>query len=479
MHPKCPWSILAGELESRRSRIGLNQQQGPGNFTVRVVYLDCSTGISGDMTVAALVDAGIEAGALRAAIESLGLPEVKFTTRTVMRCAFRGLHLSIEHPEQHAHRHLADIVKLIDAARAVTARQKDLAKRIFAAIAEAEAKVHGTTVEKIHFHEVGAIDSIVDIVAAAVGFDLLGADEVVSSPVPTGRGQVRIAHGVCSVPTPGTAELLKGIPLADVPIDAELTTPTGAAIVKTLVSRFGPLPPMTIERIGYGAGTKDFADRANVLRLVVGTAGEAPQSDRVLLLETNLDDVSAETIGYAKRKLLAAGALDVYSAGIQMKKDRPGTLLSVLCRLEDGERLETILFAETATFGVRRHVVERHKRLRHACSVDTPWGPVAGKLGRHGASVVFTPEFEECARLASQYAVPLRDVYRAAEFAFEQNKTALVGKLDAGGQAPPIQAHGQGGGTADDGSREHSHDHDHSHGHTHDHDHGDGHDHHH
>ncbi len=352
---------------------------------MRVAYLDCSTGISGDMTVAALIDAGVEFNALKTAIDSLGLAGVRMTTHEVMRCAFRTLHLKIEHPEQHAHRHLADIVKIVDAATAVTPRQKDLAKRIFGAIAAAEAKVHGTTIDKIHFHEVGAIDSIVDIVAAAVGFDLLGADEIVCSPVPTGRGQVRIAHGVCQVPTPGTAELLRGMPLADVPVDAELTTPTGAAILKTLVTRFGPLPAMTIEHIGYGAGTKEFADRANALRLVVGTTADVPESDRVLVLETNLDDVSGEMIGYTKQKLLAAGARDVFSAAIQMKKDRPGTLLSVICRLEDGDRLEALLFGETGTFGVRRQVIERHKRVRQSCTVETPWGAVAGKLGRFQA----------------------------------------------------------------------------------------------
>ncbi len=460
---------------------------------MRVAYLDCSTGISGDMTVAALIDAGIDVETIRVAIDSLGLPRVRLTTQTVMRCAFRAVHLKIEHPEQHAHRHLADIVKIIDGARAVTSRQKDLAKRIFRAIAEAEAKVHGTTVEKIHFHEVGAIDSIVDIVASAVGFDLLGADEIVCSPVPTGRGQVRIAHGVCAVPTPGTAELLKGVPLTDVPVDFELTTPTGAAILKTIVSRFGPLPPMTIEQIGYGAGTKDLPDRANVLRLVVGTAGDSPQSDWVLVLETNLDDVSAETIGYAKQKLLAAGALDVFSAGIQMKKDRPGTLLSVLCRLADGERLEGILFSETATFGVRRHVVERHKRLRRMLSLETPWGQVAGKLGSLGASVVFTPEFDDCAKLAAHFAVPLRDVYRAAEFAFEQNKSTHLAELSSAGNVEPVHSTGGRDAGAPDKVHEHSHDHDHPHDHDHahgqdqdhsddhdhDHDHGDGHDHHH
>lgn len=442
---------------------------------MRVAYLDCSTGISGDMTVAALIDAGVDAGAIRAAVDSLGLPGVKFATHQVMRCAFRALHLSIEHPEQHAHRHLSDIVKIIGGATAVTRRQKDSAKRIFAAIAAAEAKVHGTTVEKIHFHEVGAIDSIVDIVATAVGFDLLGVDEVIASRVPTGRGQVRIAHGVCQVPTPGTAELLVGIPLIDVPVDAELTTPTGAAILKTLVNRFGPLPEMMIERVGYGAGTKEFPDRANILRLIVGTTAATADSDQVFVLETNLDDVSGEVIGFTKQKLLAAGALDVFSTSVQMKKDRPGTLLSVLCRPADRERIESILFTETATFGVRRHLVDRNKRQRQSCTVETPWGQVAGKLGGIGASLVFTPEFDSCSKLAAQYAVPLRDVYRAAELAFEQNRESLAARPSA-----PAQSSAGTEATPRDHTHDHSHDqgHDHNHDHSHDHDHG-GHDHHH
>jgi uncharacterized protein (TIGR00299 family) protein len=444
---------------------------------VRIAYLDCSTGISGDMTVAALIDAGVDPQALRAAIGSLGLPGVKLTTQSVMRCAFRAVHLTVEHPEQHAHRHLAEIVKLIDGAAAVTPRQKATAKQVFGAIAVAEAKVHGTTVEKIHFHEVGAIDSIVDIVAAAVGFDLLGVDEIISSPVPTGHGQVRIAHGVCTVPTPGTAELLVGIPLVDVPVNAELTTPTGAAILKTLVTRFGALPGMSIDRVGYGAGTKDFPDRANVLRLIVGDASRTSNSDQVFVLETNLDDVSGETIGYAKQKLLAAGALDVYAAAIQMKKDRPATLLSVLCRPEDRERLEDILFAETATFGIRRHLVERSKRRRASCELETRWGPVTGKLGGIGTSVVFTPEFDSCAKVAAQYAVPLRDVYRAVDLAFERNKHALLAKLespdDTGATTVDHPPHDRGHSHDHSHDPGHSHDHadDHSHDHEHDHDH--------
>jgi pyridinium-3,5-bisthiocarboxylic acid mononucleotide nickel chelatase len=428
---------------------------------VRIAYLDCSSGISGDMTVAALIDVGVDFQAIRAGVESLGLTGVRLSTETVMRCGFRGTYLKIEHPEQHAHRHYQEICRIIDGASALTPRQKELARRIFAAIGEAEARVHGTSLDAIHFHEVGAIDSIVDIVASAIGFDLLRADEIVASPVPTGRGKVKIAHGVCTVPTPGTAELLKGMPLVDVPVEAELTTPTGAAILKTMVNRFGPLPAMTLETAGYGAGTKDFPDRANLLRLLVGTTTSAAASDQVWLLETNLDDVSAEVIGYAKRKLLAAGALDVFSTPIQMKKDRPGTLVSVICHLPDREKLEAILFSETATFGIRRHLVERSKRMRQACTVETAWGPVQGKLGEIDRQVVFTPEFEACAALAARFNVPLRQVYQGAEEAFRRDPIAF--------DAPPAADPGEV--RPHDHVHDHSHDHNHSHDHSHDHDH--------
>jgi hypothetical protein len=229
---------------------------------------------------------------------------------------------------------------------------------------------------------------------------------------------------------------------------------------------------MTIDSIGYGAGTRDLPDRANVLRLVVGTVAVEPQSDQVFVLETNLDDVSGEMIGYTKQKLLAAGALDVYSTAIQMKKDRPGTLLAVICCPQDRERLEEILFGETATFGIRRHLVERSKRLRNSCEVETPWGMVTGKVGRFGTSLVFTPEFEISAKLAAQFAVPLRDVYRAAEFAFEQIKEEFLGDpLSLPETREAIHDHGHSH------DQEHSHDHSHDHEHSHDLDHGHDHDH--
>jgi hypothetical protein len=415
---------------------------------VRVAYLDCSTGISGDMTLAALIDAGVDPQAIRTGIDSLGLPGVQLHVETVIKGGFRATYVRVEHPEQHAHRHLTDIVKIIDNAEAVTPKQKELAKRLFEAVGHAEARVHGTTIDKIHFHEVGAIDSIVDIVGAAIGFDLLGADEIVCSFIPTGHGQISIDHGICSVPAPATAEMLKGIPLADVPVEAELTTPTGAAIVKTLVDRFGTLPPMTIEEIGYGAGTMNIPGRANLLRLFVGQPIHKANSDRVLLLETNLDDVSAEIIGHTKQRLLEAGALDVFTTSIQMKKDRPGTIISVLARPADGDALERILFEETGTLGIRRQHIERATRAREAHSVETVWGTVAGKIAyRNGAPTDFTPEFEDCARIARETQTPLREIYRAAESAFLQSRP------DNAPQSPSKQAP----------ASTHDHDHDHDH----------------
>lgn len=374
---------------------------------MRIAYLECGCGISGDMTLAALIDAGADLETIIRGIDSLGLPDVKLHVETVIKGGFRALQIEVEHPEQHAHRNLADITKLIDGAEELTKSQKKLALKIFQHIAEAEARVHGTTVDKIHFHEVGAIDSIVDIVGAAIGFDLLGVDEVVSSPVPTGRGRIEIAHGICPIPAPGTAELLKGIPLVDLPVEAELTTPTGAAILRALVTRYSALPPMTVEAIGYGAGGRDLADRANLLRLFIGESTTLPESDEVIQLETNLDDVSPEVIGYTKQKLFDAGAVEVFTTPIQMKKNRPGVLLSVLCRPSDMDQMEDIIFTETATFGIRRSLMQRSKRARQSCVIETPIGQLHGKLGwRHGERPLFTPEFESCAKIASKHESP-------------------------------------------------------------------------
>lgn len=264
----------------------------------------------------------------------------------------------------------------------------------------------------------------------------------------------------------GTAELLKGIPLVDVPVEAELTTPTGAAILATVVDRFDALPEMTVDSIGYGAGTLDLPGRANVLRLFVGSARDDDESDQVVLLETNLDDVSGEVLGYAKRRLLEAGALDVYSVPIQMKKDRPGTLLAVIARPADATRLETMLFDETGTFGVRRVRMERTKRARRPHTVETPYGPVEGKVGwRSGGRAVFTPEYESCAALAAAAGVSLREVQRAAQAAFETSPAPEWPTVRDHPVHPPAPLH------PGEHRHDHAHDHHHDHDHSHDHDH--------
>lgn len=395
---------------------------------MRIAYLDCASGISGDMTLAALVDAGAELAAIQRGIESLGLPSCRLVATEVKKRGFRATQITVEHEPEHKHRHLHHITGMLDRS-SVTPTAQQLARRIFQKLAEAEAKVHGSTIEKVHFHEVGAVDSIADIVGAAIGFDLLGIERIVCSPVPTGHGFVEIAHGRCSVPAPATGELLRGVPLVSLDVEGELTTPTGAAIATALAAAFGPLPAMTVERIGYGAGQKDFL-QPNILRLIVGsaTAGataadrRAVHTESIVLLETNLDNATGEAVGHAADRLWAAGALDVAVAAIQMKKGRPGVLLNVQARPADVERLEAILFAETPTLGVRRAMVERTVLVREPHEVTTPWGRVAGKIaylptgGRR-----FAPEYEACHRVAVAAGVPLAEVLAAAQTAFKKD----------------------------------------------------------
>ncbi len=312
----------------------------------------------------------------------------------------------------------------------LTTRQKEIANAIFLNLAQAEAKVHGSTLEKVHFHEVGAVDSIADIVGTAIAFDLLGLDKIICSAIPTGTGFIQIAHGRCSIPAPATAELLKGIPLADFIVEGELTTPTGAAIVKTLVSEFGPLPPMKIETIGLGAGQKDF-DHANVLRLLIGEMVESGQklnttncfeTDTITLLETNLDDTSGEQLGYCLELLWEAGALDVTLTSIMMKKNRPGVLLQVQAKPAEAERLATILFNETTTLGVRRQQLERLLLPRKTAEVTTRWGTVTGKIAiLPDGSERFSPEYEACRKIARAEQIPLVDVYKEASLLYTKN----------------------------------------------------------
>jgi len=391
---------------------------------MRVAYLDCISGISGDMTLGALVDVGVDLDVINQGIASLNLPGCRLVAEEVKKKGFRATQITVEHEPEHKHRHLHHIVEMIEGS-SLSANQRDLAKRIFQRLAEAEAKVHGSTIEKVHFHEVGAVDSIADIVGSAIGWDLLGIDKVVASPVPTGTGYVQIAHGRCSIPAPATAELLHGVPLVELPIECELTTPTGAAILTTLAESYGPLPAMRIERIGLGSGQKDLDEQGNVLRLVVGemVAGAANESDLIWVLETNLDDSTGEMIGFCIERLWEAGALDVYTTPIQMKKNRPGTVLTVLCQAAHVQQMETILFRETTTLGMRRWQASRRKLQRKPHEVDTPWGKVMGKLGWfEGGTVNFSPEYDSCSRVAVENNIPLRTVYDAAGKAFDTER---------------------------------------------------------
>jgi pyridinium-3,5-bisthiocarboxylic acid mononucleotide nickel chelatase len=386
---------------------------------MKIAYFDCMSGISGDMTLGALVDCGVELAALQAGIDSLGFPNIRLTSEEVKRHGFRAVKVKVEHEPEHAHRHLHHITEKIDASSVLTSPQKDLAKRIFTCIGEAEAKVHGTTIRKVHFHEVGAVDSIADIVGCAVGLSLLAVDRIVCSPVPTGTGHIEIEHGRVSVPAPATAEILKGVPLAASSVPFELATPTGAAIVKTVADEFGPLPPMTIETIGFGAGDRDLKEQANVLRLIVGQSSDQLASDVVWVLETNLDDISGEVIGHTTAKLFEAAALDVYTTSIQMKKNRPGVLLSVLAPADLLAKLEKIIFRETGTLGIRRWQASRHKLDRRPHMVQTPLGPIEGKLAvLPDGGQSFSPEFEACRRIATEKNLPLKEVYEAAHKSF-------------------------------------------------------------
>ena len=385
---------------------------------MRIAYLDCASGISGDMTLGALVDAGVDLAAIQSGIASLGLPGVRLVSTEVKKKGFRATQITVEHEPEHKHRHLHHITAMIEGS-VLTPRQKELATRIFTRLAEAEAKVHGTTVQKVHFPEVGAVDSIADIVGAAIGWDLLGAERIMASAVPTGTGFIEIAHGRCSVPAPAVGELLKGIPLAESSVPFELTTPTGAAILAALASGYGPVPAMKIDRIGYGAGQRDLEQQANLLRLLVGETVSESAGEQIWVIETNLDDISGELIGYASTRLFEAGALDVFTTPIQMKKSRPAVMLSVLCRESDIERMESILFRETSTLGVRRHAVRRSTLRREPHSVATPWGPVTGMLAWFGSETPrFSPEFESCQQVAQRHGVPLKDVYAAAQKAY-------------------------------------------------------------
>lgn len=382
-----------------------------------VLYFDCFSGISGDMTIGALLDLGVDPEAFLAALNSLNvagyrLKISKKTTRGITATDFDVIIEKDLNAHDHPHRHLADILKIIDQS-AIDDVAKALSRKIFETIALAEAEVHNQTPEQVHFHEVGAIDSIVDIVGAAICISMLQPDYILASPLHVGSGTVTCAHGVMPVPTPATLKILEGIPVYSTGIKGELVTPTGAAIIKNLVSAFQPLPSMTIEKSGYGSGKKEF-DHLNALRVMLGKidAGPALNRERLVLLETNIDDMNPETYSYLLPLMLEKGALDVFLTDVMMKKGRPGTQISVLCQPQDETIFETLLYDETTTLGIRKLTVERSSLQRKMIEVETPFGKVEVKAAmRDGRPFRISPEYEICQKIASEQGLPLREVY--------------------------------------------------------------------
>jgi uncharacterized protein (TIGR00299 family) protein len=476
---------------------------------MRIAYLDCFSGMSGDMFLGALVDAGVSPELLKQTVNALnvdarlaiskvhrsGIAATKVDVyvngeKDLPREEFFGAHdhthehehahqdshahqhssskpdarTGIEAPPVHAHesdherephhdhghthahgRTLKEIKELIAKAH-ISDHSKNTATAIFQALGEAEAKIHSIDIESVHFHEVGAVDAIVDIVGAAVGTEALGVDEIICSPLNVGGSTVKCAHGVFPVPAPATVELLKGAPVYSSDVQKELLTPTGAAIVKILATRFGPFPKMKIEKTGYGAGTRDFPGHPNVVRLTVGQSASieslAPEpssmdstldaasrvsagmqaeaiaytnTETIAVLEANLDDLNPQVFGYVMDRLLEEGALDAFGIPVQMKKNRPGTLLTVLCKPQDADRLTHLIFTETTTLGVRRRDEQRQTLSRRWVNVATPWGDVRMKIASMNGTVTnYAPEYEDCRKIAAAKHVPLKMVMQEA-----------------------------------------------------------------
>jgi uncharacterized protein (TIGR00299 family) protein len=435
---------------------------------MRIAYLECFSGMSGDMFMGALVDAGVPARVFEETVAALGVGATLEISRVVrsgisatkvdvyvdgqkqlLREEYwegQGQHSHSHSGDEHGHEHyddshshpdetrtgvsappgpsrgLGEIRRIISAA-SISESAKKTAIAIFDALGRAEAKIHDTSIENVHFHEVGAVDAIVDIVCAAVGAEALGVDEIICSPLNVGGGTMECAHGTFPVPAPATVELLKDAPVYSSGLQAELVTPTGAAIVKTLASRFAAFPEMKIEKSGYGAGSQDFPGHPNVVRLTIGEAASTlaakTASETLTVLEANLDDLNPQVFGYVMDRLLEEGALDAFGMPVQMKKNRPGMLLTVLCRPADAGKLAQLIFTETTTLGVRRRDEMRQTLARRWESVGTPWGEVRIKIASMNGTVTnYAPEYEDCRRIAAECHVPLKQVIQEAARAY-------------------------------------------------------------
>jgi uncharacterized protein (TIGR00299 family) protein len=462
---------------------------------MKVAYFDCIAGASGDMILGALVDAGLPLHVLVERLQALHLPDFNLEAQKVTKSAFSATKVNVIVADDVPERHLSDIINIVEESDLPVDIQKQ-AIDIFQKIGSAEASIHGTSLDHVHLHELGGVDTIVDVVGALVGLQALGIEHIVCSPIPLGRGFIRGAHGAIPLPAPATVALLKGVPIVGSPLEMETVTPTGAALLSSLADEFGPIPQMDLEQVGYGAGSRDLPI-PNVLRILIGAntpsktnrahrngqhpespltesnadhnhdhphphehphnhthAGDAsshppvsmiePQqdcetphnhitakpavhnksghshscldTDHLSVLETNIDDLNPEFYEYVMDRLFAAGALDVFLAPIQMKKNRPATLLRVLCRPDNAKSMTDILFQETSTLGIREHAVDRHALPRTLHTVETLYGAVQVKVAELGdGTVKSAPEYADCRRLAEQHGVPIREIYLAAQ----------------------------------------------------------------
>jgi pyridinium-3,5-bisthiocarboxylic acid mononucleotide nickel chelatase len=453
----------------------------------RVLYFDCFSGISGDMTLGALLDAGLPLDDLRAALGSLMVGGYHVHAKKVLRAGVSATKFSVhehkheapgtvapgtgapgtlapgtlapgtvapgtqhsstqhpstqhdhdhahdgphahehEHEHEHPHRSLPEIFGLIDRS-ALGASGRERAKAMFQTLAEAEAAIHQMPVEQVHLHEVGALDSIVDIVGTVFGLEWAGADRIVCSPLNVGGGMVRSAHGLFPVPAPATVRLLGSAPIYSGPVQKELVTPTGALIATSYATAFGPVPAMTIERVGYGAGDRDDPSTPNVLRVLIGESTERAEAERVIVIECEIDDMNPQIFGVAMDRLYAAGALEVFYVPVQMKKNRPGTLLTIVCRPEQRAALADIVFSETTTIGLRYSEVDRECLQREIVAVETPIGSVRFKIARRGGAVVnAAPEFDDCVALAARSRLPVKEVQALAARAYADSRSVRL-----------------------------------------------------
>jgi uncharacterized protein (TIGR00299 family) protein len=391
---------------------------------MRTLYFDCFAGASGDMILGALVGAGVEPRALIDQLELLGVSGWKVDFETVDRSGISATAARVHTAHEHAHRHLGDILKIIYAS-GLTDGVKDRAARMFSLLAEAESRVHNQPIDKIHFHEVGALDAIIDVCGAAIGFELLGIERFISSPLRVGSGMIEMAHGRFPIPPPAVAELLKGKPIYAGEIEGEFVTPTGAAIIGAVCENFGPIPEMKIAATGYGAGSRNPKNFPNTLRVFIGETADAAESvdEALLMIETNIDDISPQVVGYVMDRAFELGALDCYLTHTQMKKNRPGLLLSVLCRPDEREKFLQMIFAETTTIGARSYEVSRRALARETVRVETQFGSIDVKVAYPdggNSAVNVMPEFEQCRTAASKAGVPLREVQEAACAAYRE-----------------------------------------------------------